>query len=140
MRWFTRTTLLQLVIGPLFLITLPREVMLSLMGGDMLNTIMLLVGLAGVALVLYLGIRRKLWATVWTLGALVLVMSVMRALVRIEYLAPHYLVSQAEVAPQYGAFALFAVSLVIGLVIVGWVLKQALAVPLADETGNVKEG
>ncbi len=140
MRWFTRTTLLQLVIGPLFLITLPRNVMLSFMGGDMVNTAMLLIGLAGVALVLYLGIRRKLWATVWTLGALVLVMSTMRALMRIEYLAPHFKVSEAALDPQYGPFALFIVSLVIGLAIVAWVLKQALAVPLADETGNVKEG
>jgi len=134
MRWFTRTTLLQLVLGPLFLVSLPRDVMLALMGGEILHTVVFIAAMALVALALYLGIRRKLAATVATLATLVLAMSWMRALVRIEYLAPHFSLSEAAMMPQYGPFALFIISLVVGLAVVAWVLKQALAAGRGETT------
>lgn len=140
MRWFTRTTLLQLILGPLFLITLPRDIMWVFLGGKVAHTGLLLAVLALVALVLYLGIRRKLWPTVWALVALVLAMSTLRALVRIEYLAPEFSVNHLAVAPQYGAFALFIVSLLLGLAAIGWMLKQALAAGRNAETRTPEEG
>lgn len=136
MRWFTRTTLLQIIVGPIFLMTLPERVMNSFLGGDAINTGLMVVGLGFVVLTIYLGIRRMLWPTVASLGVLVLFMSIIRAFVRIGYLAPYYNAQEAPVMPQYSALTLFLVSLAIGLAAIYWILKQAL---IAGRTPNTDQ-
>ncbi len=132
MRWFTYATLCQIFAGPLYLVSLPRETMLSFMGSDMTNTLIFLAGLAGVALLLLFAFRRQLWATTWTLVVVVTLMAVMRHMVRSEYLKPYQDLASVPVAPQYGPLALFLVSLVIGLALVFWMVKQALAAGKAN--------
>lgn len=132
MRWFTYATLCQIVAGPLYLVSLPREIMLSFMGGDMTYTVVFLAGLAGVALLLLFAFRRQLWATTWTLVLVMTLMAIMRHMVRTEYLKPYLDLSSIPVAPQYGPLAMFLVSLVIGLALVFWMVKQALAAGKAN--------
>ncbi len=126
MRWFTHATLAQLVMGSVFLITLPRPIMLTFMGSNMTNTLVFVAALASVVLLLILGFRRQVWATAWTLVAVMTLMALMRAMVRTEYLAPYLDVSSLPVHPQYGPLALFLVSLIIGLALIYWMVKQAL--------------
>lgn len=132
--WFTRTTLLQLLVGPLFLLSLPREIMLIFMGRQPLATGLFVLALLLVLLVLYFGFKRRLWPTVLTLAPLVFIMSWLRSLLRSAYLVPHFRLEELAVNPQYGPFAMFAVSLVLGLVAVVWMLRLALRA--GRETGK----
>ncbi len=140
LRWFTHATLLQLVVGTWFLLALPRPVMLLFMGKGAPHTALFAASLVLLVLSLYFGFRRNIRATVWTLVALVLVMTVMRALVRAAYLAPYFSMEDLAVAPQYGPFALFMISLLLGLAVIAWVLKLALAAGARATGHNGQEG
>ncbi|BBO79142.1 hypothetical protein DSCW_65590 [Desulfosarcina widdelii] len=125
MRWFTIATVVQILVGFWFLISLPREVMLSFMGGDAPNTVIFILGLAVAAVSLIFGItRRVLPATAATI-ATVLFMAIVRDLVRTEFLKPVFHPSDLKVAAQYSPMIVFLIVLVLGLGIMAYMLHLA---------------
>ncbi len=121
--WFTRVTMLQILIGGWLLMSLPRSVMLGFMGGSPLATAILALSvLAGLA-ALMAGIQKKpAAAAVLTLAAIAL-MSVTRAQVRLLTLAPYFTPASLPVTGEIGPVLLFAVSLLVGLAAIAWMLK-----------------
>ncbi len=126
MRTFAWLTLLQLLFGSWFLISLPREIMLIFMGGDPLATAIFVVALILVPLALVAAFRKKVTVTVGSAVGLVVLMSFLRAYVRNGFQKPYFSVDALEVIPQYSPMVLFFVSLVLGLVCIGWMVKQVL--------------
>ncbi len=125
MRWFTHATLLQIVIGFWFQMSLPREIMLLFMGKSPVHTGLFLVALALVVAVLLLGIHRKVRLTAGATLALVLLMVVMRDLVRAAYLSPYYTPSDLAVTGQYSPLAVFLAALVVCSGVIFWVVREA---------------
>ena len=124
MQCFSWLTLLQLVLGTWFLLTLAPEVMKRFMGGDALATVFLVAGVLLALATLVTGFRRQVLATVWLTVPLVYLMSFMRDSVRSGYLAPYFDPAKVSVSVQWSPLLLFLISLVGGLALVIWMLMQ----------------
>ncbi len=113
--WFTRVTMLQIVVGLWVLFSQPGRVRLALLGGDAIATAVLAASVALGLGALFAGLRgRPLPAALLTVGA-VACMGATRAQVRLVTLAPYFHPSSLPVAPQTSAMILFLVVLVVGL-------------------------
>ncbi len=120
--WFTRASLAQIAIGVWFLLSLPQAVRQRFLGGDSLDTGALLLALALAAGALVHGFRgQSRLATVLTV-ATVAAMVVVRDLVRQALLAGQYSPATLPVAPQYGPFVMFLISLALVGGLSAWML------------------
>lgn len=122
---FSVATMIQVVIGFWFLLALPREVMMTFMGRNLLHTAVLVAGIALAVAAILTSALGRLFSTLVLLVATVAVMVVMRIFVRNAYLEPYFKVESLELAPQYDVLFLFLAVFVAGLVIVGYLLKAA---------------
>ena len=132
MKWFAYATVAQIIIGIWFLISLPREIMLSFMGDSGLNTAVFILGLAGAVLSVIFGFTKKVWPAVFATMGTVIVMALIRDFVRAEFLKPYFQPSDLKLIPQYSPMIVFFIALVLGLGLVAYMLN------LAAKTG--KEG
>ena len=133
-RLFMAATLVEFIVGIAFFLALPQPVKEVFLGGRTPDVLLLVVGaafaLAGVAIV-----RRSLFvgscATIVALAD----MSVVRHRVRSLLLEPYFRPESLAVEPQTAVFLLFAVLLVAGLAIVGWMIwKFASSAPAVTGT------
>lgn len=125
MKVFAGFTLVQMLVGAWFFVSLPSEVAVRFMGGHGLSTAVLLLGLAGAAASLYSGCKGKVCSAVASTLATVVLMACVRELVRIAYLAPYFSPADLTVRPQYSPLVLFLAVLVAGAAVLAWVLRQA---------------
>jgi hypothetical protein len=127
---FTRITVLNILIGLWFMLTLPRNVLMIFMGESRIAT-----G-AFVASVFFLAAafgflhaasrresRRGAFIGAGCALAVVVLMALMRQEMRRAYLEPFFHLGELQVEPQWGVFSVFAVTLVIGLGVLGWLLS-----------------
>jgi hypothetical protein len=127
MRAFTILTGVQIVLGFVFLLSLPKPVMMQFMGGDTLATLLLAAGVVLALVLLVAGMARKVWLCAGLAVLLVYIMAFMRDLVRDGYLGLHFSPSSLKVVPQYSPMVMFFAALIIGLASVAWMLKKAAA-------------
>lgn len=126
LKWFYRSTLINVVMGVWFLLALPREIMLIFMGGDMLATILLCVGLLTTFAMLHAGFTKNVYGAAAATVFIVPVMAVMRHLVRQKYLEPYFTLDNAPVSGDWDPFILFVVSLIAGGFCIVYMLKLML--------------
>jgi hypothetical protein len=124
MRIFSWLTLLQVCVGLWFLLVLPSEVMKRFMGGDLVSTVLLAVGLLMALATLVTGFKRMVWPAVLLTLPLVYVMSFVRDSVRTGYLAPYFDMTKVPVTVQWSPLIFFLVTLVCGLVVIVWMLSK----------------
>lgn len=132
-RWFVVATLVQFAVGLWFLIQLPRDFMMNYLGDSTLDTAVLWAGVALAVIALVLVQRTALLATVATVLAIAL-MAVARHRLRQMYLGEHLDVNTLAVNPQWTVFVIFAVLLVAGLAVVGWMVWQFLKAGAAQQS------
>jgi hypothetical protein len=129
---FLYATLAEFVLGPLFLVSLPRPMTEMFLGGNVLATALLLLGIAGAAGSLAVmsnalredRIRLAGYAVSGITGVVVLSMVVMRAILRDAYLAAYFRSDQFAVTTQWSVFPLFLVLFVAGVVLWLVMLKR----------------
>jgi len=133
-RWFVVPTVLNYVVGMVFLLVLPRTVLLDLFAGSPLGASLLGVGmllpLAAVAHVILAARTEKTslharLAVITTLLTLV-VMVVIRQIVRSAYVAPFAQLDTLRVQPQWSVILLFVILFVAGLATLYLMLRQVL--------------
>ena len=120
---FGIATAVQVVIGFWFLLAIPSEFILQFMGQNLFYTIVLFLGILlaiGAIISAFLG---KLLPTFIHLIALIIAMVITRTNLRSLYLQDVFTLDKLVLTPQYGVMALFFVVFVVGLVIVGYMLK-----------------
>ncbi len=122
-RLFIGATLVQLAVGLWFLFSLPRDFMQSFIGGNAVHTVILWAGVLLAVLAMLVVNRSAVGAVALTVVAIAL-MSVTRHTLRGMYLSPHLDINAIPVNPQWAMFVIFAVLLVIGLGVVGWMVWQ----------------
>jgi hypothetical protein len=123
-RWFVGATLVQILVGPWILLSVPEPVRPSFLGGRMTETTLLIGGIGlGILAVLLVLVRRPGGATT-ALGGTLALMAITRDRIRAGSLAPYYSPQAREVEPQTVAVILFFVVLVLGLVSVGWMVSR----------------
>ena len=125
LEWFSYATLVQIMVGLWFLISLPDKTMLLFMGGNRLHTIIFLIGILGAVLSLVFGFKKQLRPALVSVTGTIILMVIMRDLVRRAYLDSYYSLSSLKLVPQYSSLILFLICFVIGLIIVGFMLKSA---------------
>lgn len=126
MQTFTYLTMAQVLLGMWFLMSLPREIMLLFMGRNMLATAVFVVALVLTVVVLVTGLRRKIGLTAGLAFVLLFLMAVLRDLARIAYHAPFFRAETLQVVPQYSPMVMFFVTLIAGLICIGWMIRQVL--------------
>lgn len=124
MRAFLIFTVANIVVGVVYLMSLPREQMMLFMGKDMGATIAFTLGLLLSAGVIWTAVKRKLWLTISHLVPLVFVMVCMRAWLRTGYLRDHFTLDQLKVVEQFSPMVLFFVTLVFGIICLGWLWRR----------------
>jgi len=125
MRWFCYATMGQVIIGIWFLISLPSKTMALFLGTSPLHSIVLLTGVAGALLSLIFAFKRLVIPTAICLIGTVVFMALVRELVRKAYLHPYFSLSSLNVVPQYSPLIMFLCSFVVGLSVVGFILRLA---------------
>ncbi len=119
---FAWATIVQVLVGLWFLIALPRDIMMSFMGGNLIHTIILALAVLMALSVIVTAFRGKLNSTLYHLLGIILLMVINRANVRALYLKDFSL-SRLEVSPQYGVLALFLLVLAASLGCVFYMIK-----------------
>ncbi|GAB4375695.1 MAG: hypothetical protein Kow0042_21350 [Calditrichia bacterium] len=123
---FAIATAVQMAVGFWFLLSLPRDIMLQFMGQNLTATIFLFLGMVLAVVALIGGFLNKLSLALIHLLATIIVMVILRAYLRSMYLRDSFHLGQLEMRPQYGVMILFFIVLVIGLIIVGYMVKTAV--------------
>jgi len=127
MKWFFWATLLQLAVGPWFLIGFPGEVILLFMGRDGLATAFFLTGMMGVLMCLHAGWFKQPGRAAFYLVCTVVAMTGVREFARIGTMDPYFQANQLQVTGQYSPMIMFVITLVVGLFIIGYILKLVAA-------------
>ena len=125
MTLFSRLTLLQLLIGPLFLFSLPQPLRWQILGGSPLATLLLAIALTLLTALLVNAFQQRVLTSLALLAPLVCCMVALRAWLRSAFLQPHFTLDQLQVAPQYSPLLVFLVVLLFGSSMIGWLLYQA---------------
>jgi hypothetical protein len=123
LRIFGSATIVQIVVGLWFLLSLKNEIMLQFMGGNPVATAVFLVGfLSGIGAVAT-SFSGKYRPTLIQTGIALLAMVLTRDNLRTMYLQGTFDPASLQLSPQYGVLALFVVILLAGLASVAWMLK-----------------
>lgn len=135
LRVFLVFTFAEAVVGFWFLGSLPREVMFLFMGRSAAATVLLAAGILLTVLVLLTGHRGKVVPTVVLAVGLVYVMTFLRDFVRTGFLSPVFSPRELLVTQEYGSMVMFAVTLVVGLAVLAWMILKAKAALQAAPKG-----
>jgi len=125
LEYFTYATVVQIFVGIWFFVALPGHIMKAFMGGDSYATLLLLVGIILAFAALYSGFKKRVMTTSWLALATLIVMIFMRDLVRRFYLNPYFKLSDLVVEPQYSPLIFFLATFVVGIIMIGYLLKLA---------------
>jgi hypothetical protein len=131
---FMHATMLNIVIGFWYLITLPKRVMMIFMGENPAATAILVIALLLTVIAWILMSRATsvtdgrvyAYSGSGTLLAVLALMAVMRQQVRTATLEPYFKLEQLQSAPQWGPFTMFVITLLIGLVLFAWLVRVIL--------------
>ncbi|MDO9082824.1 MAG: hypothetical protein Q7U56_06035 [Humidesulfovibrio sp.] len=123
LKWFTRLTMAQVLVGLWLLLSLPRPVMLAFMGRDALATGLLAAGTVLGLAALLAGLRKRTGAAILLTVLTVALMAATRAQVRSLTLAPYFTPASLPVTNEHSPLLMFAASLVVGLAAIGYMLK-----------------
>jgi hypothetical protein len=122
-KWFLAGTGVQFVVGIWFLLAQPAEIRDRFLGGDTLATALLAIAIV-LAVLSMLAAPRSLAASCFAIVGTISLMAVIRHLVRLERLRPHFDAHTLPVEGQWVVFGIFAILLVAGLATVGWMLHK----------------
>jgi hypothetical protein len=132
--WALAATGLQMADGFWFLFSLPRDLLIALVGGQAMPTVHLAIGmmLGFLVLILLSGLREPerqrtvLRLTAGVLGVTVFAMIGLRDVVRAMYLSPLGRLRELPQTPQADVTMLFLVVFVLGLATVAWMVRSVL--------------
>jgi len=127
---FTYATMAQFLVGIVFLVTLPRQLRMLVLGDDLVATLLFLVAVAGGlgAIFLMSDALRKENVRVAALlvpgitAVVIACMSILRDILRNGYLQPHLPPGQLAVKTQWSVLPLFLVIFLGGVILWFWML------------------
>jgi hypothetical protein len=129
---FLVLTTINVLVGTWYLLSLPKASMMLFMGGSSGATVSFCIALLLAAGALYCAYKRRFWLTFYHAIGLVVVMTFLRSWLRSTYLKDVFTLDQLQVVPQYSPMVFFIVTLVAGVICLGWLIKKSSNV-LSDE-------
>lgn len=131
--WFSHATLFQFIVGTWFLLSLPKDLSDLFMGGLSYATTLFALAMAGTVASLFFAFKKKVVPCAVAAVVTVVLMILMRDVLRSAYLSPYFHPSTLKSVPQYGSFFLFLAFLIIGVLLVGVMLRLAFKDKRAQE-------
>ncbi len=125
MQWFSHATLIQMIIGIWFALTLPEDIMHLFLGGNSIATLLMVCVIASAGAALFFGFKNQVWLSTGTVIFTIIAMVLVRDIVRTAYLKPYFSLSDLTIVPQYSPMIIFIVTLVAGMGLTGYMLKLA---------------
>lgn len=107
LRWFIRATMAQFLLGPWYLLSMPRPVHWAFLGGSTLDTALLVLGVCLAGAALLQGLKGSAGAAAFFVAATVCAMVTIRELARQAYLAPEFSPASLPTQVQWGPFFMF---------------------------------
>ena len=120
---FGFATMIQVIIGIWFWLSLPESIWKMFMGVDLFATIWLMLGIAVALFLIYSSTQGKFKTTTFLLVFLLLNMVINREMVRHAYLKDIGNPANLSVSPEYGSLAMFLVVFLIGLGALYYMIK-----------------
>ncbi|RMD50790.1 MAG: hypothetical protein D6830_01910 [Ignavibacteria bacterium] len=132
LKWFANGTMVQVVVGIIFLMMLPKLQMKLFMGGDVLATILFVVSIVITAYVITAAIKgsrsgdnsKAIYISSVFTFVLILLMAIMRDILRDSYLSGYFNSSQFTISTQWEVLPLFLVLFIAGLALWYKMLKR----------------
>jgi len=127
-KWFWISTIIQILIGFVFLISLPKEKMLLFMGGNPVATISFALGIVGGIAAIYITYkapqkedpRNSIFTASGIIAVLIIFMVLGRDVLRNEYLKLYFHPENFVISTQWSVLILFLILFVAGVVL--WIL------------------
>lgn len=126
--WFFLFTLGNVFVGFWYFLALPAELLQIFMGGSSGATAVFILGLILTAGALVAAFKEKFWTTLLHAGALVVLMTFLRAWLRTAYLQDVFTLDRLQVVPQYSPMVFFFITLVVGILCLGWLIRKTAIV------------
>lgn len=122
---FMFATMAQFVVGIWFLVSLPRDLRMLFLGDSLIATILLVVGVAGGIVAIFLmsealrkeNIRVAAYYVASIIAVVIAAMAILRDMLRDAHLAPYYRPDQFAVKTQWSVFPLFLLLFVGGVIL-----------------------
>lgn len=124
-RWFLIATGINIIVGLWFLFAIPREIRRFFIGGNMVDSGVLAIGILLAFVAMAVVRRRPGLATVLT-GLTVFLMTAVRHRLRQITLEPRLRINSLEVNPQWAMLIVFVVVLLAGLAVLAWMVMALL--------------
>lgn len=125
MKIFAYATMIQIAIGFWFLLSLPQNIMQKFMGGDLIATLSLVLGIISAFGAVFISLKGQLRGTVIMLFATLVFMVINRYNLRIFHLGDNFSISQLKIVPQWEIFLIFLLILLLGVFVILYMLKTA---------------
>ena len=125
LKWFTHAFAIQILIGFWFLLMLPKEIRSLFMGQSVYATLLLILGILGAFTAFGLSLKKRVRPCAVMVLFTIADMILIRDVVRTAYLKPYFQVSSLNVTGQYSSLILFLAVLIIGIIVIGYMLKLA---------------
>jgi hypothetical protein len=119
-------TSIQMLVGLLWLVSLPKETMRLFMGGSAYATILLACGVLMAIGLLAHAIMGKFKIAAGILVPTIIVMVLIRDVLRTSALSKVFRAADLKVEPQYGPLVLFLATFAVGIAVIAWMIKKAL--------------
>jgi hypothetical protein len=125
---FGIATAIQIIIGFWFLMAIPSDFILQFMGQNLFYTIILFTGILFGIGAMILAFLNKFVPTLIHLFATIILMVITRVNLRSLYLDDVFQLNSLKLSQQYDVLILFLLIFIIGLVVVGYMLKISFSV------------
>ena len=121
---FLVLTSVNILVGILYLLSLPKELMMLFMGNHIGATIAFCIALLLTAGALFGAVKRKFRLTFYHAIGIVIFMTFLRSWLRSAYLKDDFTLSELQVVPQYSPMIFFIATLFIGIICLVWLFKK----------------
>jgi len=123
--WFIGASLIQMIVGVWYFLSLPENIRQLFMGNDTFGTNIFLLAIPLIMLMLVCGVKHNVWMTTFLIVPVTFIMVLMRHLVRTACLSPHFRVQDLPVTGQYSPLLFFILALIAGIVVIVYMIRQA---------------
>lgn len=123
---FSIATMIQVIIGFWFLVSLPRDIMMLFMGDNLYYTILLALGIVLGITAIIISTKGLFWPSIINALAVLIVMIVLRDLVRHAYLGDVFSPADLVVDPQASPLIVFLLVFVVGIASIYYMIRLML--------------
>jgi hypothetical protein len=133
--WFIGASLIQMIIGVWYFLSLPDNIRQLFMGSHTFGTTIFLMAIPLIILMLVSGVKNNVWMTTLLMLPVTVIMVLMRHLVRTSCLSPYFRVQDLPVTEQYSPLMFFIMALIAGSVVIVYIIRLAIT-PVAENQGH----